>query len=229
MRRRGGGFGLKKNFCEFIFQTQKSYICINVFRTHQCNFQVCTFLEFASTLNLTIMLLAMTYFAIISLQVCARWYTCMREALEFFHECDANAFISHLIWAPGLQSHKISSQSCGSKNSENRVNFIAKSSVACLLRSSFNSYSSRCTTGNKLQRQNKTTRSLYTTQPLAIEKINSFTFFRSGECFIFEGDLRVGKWGEKARGECAAGLFPSSSSHSTPCSQGAHTQTEAKW
>lgn len=41
-----------------------------------------------------------------------------------------------------------------------------------------------------------------------LKKKHNFTFSRSGECFIFEGDLRAGKWGEKARGVCAAGLFP---------------------
>jgi len=98
------------------------------------------------------------------------------------------------------KSHKISSQSRGCKNSENRVNFNAKS--VCLLRSSLNSYIFQLHTafyGEQVAAANNSTRNW---------KKNNFTFSRSGECFIFEGDLRVGKWGEKARGECAAGLFP---------------------
>jgi hypothetical protein len=108
-----------------------------------------------------------------------------------------------------LQSHKISSQSRGCKNSENRVNFNAKSGksvcVCCaphLIQHIF--HIATAFYREQVAVANNSTRSL----SLAIEKKNNFTFSRSGECFIFEGDLRAGKWGEKARGVCAAGLFP---------------------
>jgi hypothetical protein len=92
-------------------------------------------------------------------------------------------------------------------------------SVALLTSFIYSSYTLH-SMGSKLQRP---------TTPHAIEKKNNFTFSRSGECFIFEGDLRVGKWGEKARGECAAGLFPpgAASAQSLNTMQ-SHTHTQAK-